>query len=268
MDWSKTKTIFIIVFAILNVVLYTLYLDRYSEAKNVEVLGDSSIDEKLSADNIIYQEVVGEVEDLPYIQAELKQFTPEDAPQENAQVTVREDKYMTVTFNSPVTLEGTELEEAFMDFAEEVVHEGGSYSLWSISEDKQEAVFFQQVEEHPVYYSDNGKLTVHWNDAGEITHYEQSMYENVKPAEQLKDIVQPMQVLNTLYQQSQLQPNSVVEKMELGYSIFVQVSESTQMLTPTWRVEATLENGETRQYFVNAVKDGVIEPNREEDSTD
>ena len=44
-------------------VLYTLYLDRYSEAKNVEVLGDSSIDEKLSADNIIYQEVVEEVEE-------------------------------------------------------------------------------------------------------------------------------------------------------------------------------------------------------------
>lgn len=39
LDWNKTKTIFIVVFSILNVFLYSLYVDRVMETQNVQVLG-------------------------------------------------------------------------------------------------------------------------------------------------------------------------------------------------------------------------------------
>ena len=52
MDWNKTKTIFIIVFSILNVFLLSLYLGRYNESQQMDKPSDTPISEKLAIDNI------------------------------------------------------------------------------------------------------------------------------------------------------------------------------------------------------------------------
>lgn len=47
MDWNRTKSIFIFVFLILNIFLYTLYVNRYNEAKDIEVPGEKTIEARL-----------------------------------------------------------------------------------------------------------------------------------------------------------------------------------------------------------------------------
>ncbi|MBB4827135.1 regulatory protein YycI of two-component signal transduction system YycFG [Sporosarcina luteola] len=39
MDWSRTKTIFIVVFSILNVFLIALYTNQYQAGDNLQVAG-------------------------------------------------------------------------------------------------------------------------------------------------------------------------------------------------------------------------------------
>ena len=55
LDWSKTKTIFIIVFSILNVFLYSLYLNRNADIDTVEVMGKTSMEDILKQEKISYK---------------------------------------------------------------------------------------------------------------------------------------------------------------------------------------------------------------------
>ncbi len=264
MDWNKTKTIFIIVFSILNVFLYSLYLDRYTEAKNVEVLSESSVDEKLQADKITYSNLPENVEGMPYIRGETKKFTAKEAPKENVQVNIQEDKKLQVTYEKPIVpVEDIETEKALTAFLKEQIYEGSSYELWEIDKDLNKAVFFQTFGSDILYFSEDGKITVYWNNKGEIVSYEQTMFTDIIENQEPKSLVTAVTAIHTLYQKNMLEPGTNIVKTELGYSVHVQVSKERQMFVPTWHIKAELADGSRQDYFVNAVKDGVIELNKQ-----
>ncbi|ANU26926.1 two-component system regulatory protein YycI [Planococcus versutus] len=264
MDWNKTKTIFIIVFSILNVFLYSLYLDRYTEAKSVEVLSESSVDEKLQADKITYSNLPENSEGMPYIRGETKIFTAKEAPKENVQVNIQEGKKLHVAYEKPIVSEkNIESDEGATAFLEEHIYEGFSYELWEIDKDLNKAVFFQTLDSDILYFSDDGKVTVYWNNEGEIVRYEQTMFTDIIENQEPKSLVTAVTAIHTLYQKNMLEPGTKILKTELGYSVHVQVSKERQMFVPTWHVRAELSGGEREDYFVNAVKDGVIELNKQ-----
>ncbi|WP_142830281.1 two-component system regulatory protein YycI [Planococcus soli] len=266
MDWNKTKSIFIIVFSILNVFLYSLYLDRYTEAENLEELSESSVDDKLNADDITYSNLPEDVEGMPYIRGETKVFTAKDAPTGNVQVSVQDGKKLQVAYEEPVSPEGeAESAEALDAFVEEVVHEGTSYELWEIDEERNKAVYFQNFDGSTLYFSEDGKVTVYWNNDGDIVRYEQTMYTDIIENQEPKELVNAITAIHTLYQKNELERDLTINKTDLGYSVHVQVSENRQMFVPTWHIQAELSDGSREDYFVNAVKDGVLELNKEED---
>ena len=259
MDWNKTKSIFIIVFAILNVFLYSLYLDRYKEAESVAFLTESSNEEKLEAENITYSDLPEEVEALPYVTGTMKTFVATDVPGVDLKDNRRNDKILSVSFTEPTPLDGKVSKEALQKFVDTTIYEGEQYGLWKIDEKEKMALFFQEVNGKPLFYSDSGYLVVYWNDKGEITHYEQTIFENIIEGEQQKDLISPVQAIHNLYQKRLLPSNTKVDSAELGYSEYVTVSENTQMFLPTWRIKATFEDGTEEEFFVNAIKGDVIE---------
>lgn len=116
MDWSKTKTIFIVVFSILNVFLYSLYIDRYTEAEQIQPLPESSIDEKLHGDNITYSALPEISEDKPYVRGESKSFTENEVDIDGI-VNVLDERLLQITYDEPVDLEGDK-EDALQAFIE------------------------------------------------------------------------------------------------------------------------------------------------------
>ncbi|EGA91237.1 hypothetical protein GPDM_00170 [Planococcus donghaensis MPA1U2] len=263
MDWNKTKTIFIIVFSILNVFLYSLYLNRYTEAKNVEVLSESSVDEKLQADKITYSNLPENVEGMPYIRGETKIFTAKEAPKVNVQVNIQDGKKLQVSYEKAVSPVGDpESVKALTTFMEQNVYEGTSYELWEIDKELNKAVYFQKLAGEVLYFSDDGKVTVYWDNEGNIVRYEQTMFTNIIENEEPKSLVTAVTAIHTLYQKNMLEYGTKIVNTELGYSVHVQVSKDRQMFVPTWHVRGELEDGSRQDYFVNAVKDGVIELNK------
>lgn len=92
MDWNKTKTIFIIVFSILNVFLYTLYLNRYDEHQEVEALGETTIEERLQADNIHIKSTPEGTIKESYVSGKVRFYSPEVMkPLDNQTFEVRQD---------------------------------------------------------------------------------------------------------------------------------------------------------------------------------
>lgn len=266
MDWSRTKSIFIIVFSILNIFLYSLYLESYTEAENYSPLTESAVDDRLAGDKITYpNDLPSEPGDEPYISGTRKVFTKEDVPVKDTRVAVVDDYLLNVAFNEPIRLGDNKDKESLEAFLATNIYKGDEYVLWDVIEEENKAIFYQVIEGETLYHSDSGKVTLLWNDEGQAVRYEQTIFTDLVKNDQSKNLIAPKRAIETLYQKGMLQQNSEVTSVTLGYSVYVAVSDDTRMFLPTWRVIVELEDGSTADYFVNAIKDGVIEFNKPEE---
>ncbi|MGG0656080.1 two-component system regulatory protein YycI [Rummeliibacillus pycnus] len=264
MDWNKTKTIFIIVFSILNVFLYTMYVKNYNEDKEVQLLGgDTDISTRLKDENITVKSQPVEGENVSYISGKIKQFTPNELsylPNQHIQIpngTVIKSK---ITNPSPLT-EITE--DTLTQFVEKNLYKGSSYKLWKIDMDEKQAIFFQSSENRMIYYNQNAEIILHWNDDLEITRYEQTMFDSLKSFGEKYTLFSSQQAIKAVFDQGYLTANSTITKTQLGYSTLVLLTE-TQVLSPTWYIHVVFpkdENGEKKEadYFVNAVDNSIVD---------
>ncbi|SOC08208.1 regulatory protein YycI of two-component signal transduction system YycFG [Ureibacillus xyleni] len=258
MDWSKSKSIFIVVFLILNVFLYSLYLNRHTEAQLVEVLGEKTIEAQLQDDNITYGVLPTNIEKAAYISATVKNFEEENIVIQNAQSIIVENKNkLIVTLKEPVKISNLDQEENYRNFLQFQVYEGASYSLWKVDPENGKVTFFQRLNDRKIYYNINGVLTIFLNDKNEIIGYEQTLLDNIEEYNKEKTLLPPIQVIQALYGKRLLKPDSKITEMKLGYSTLVQLK--TQVFVPTWEVRATTQDNIHEEYFVNAVEGKVID---------
>ncbi|MFJ7920978.1 two-component system regulatory protein YycI [Lysinibacillus fusiformis] len=258
MDWNRTKSIFIFVFLILNIFLYSLYVNRYNEAKDIEVPGEKTIEARLKDDNITYGSLPNNIEFASYMTAQVHKFTTDEFSNGNQQITFRDNTNTKVRaiFLKPVKLRNVSDDASFTDFAVANVNEGASYALWKVDREERIAIFFQKTNNRMFYY--NGSLKIKWNTNNEVIMYEQTMIDNIEEMEQQETVIPPLQIIQTLYAKGPLKPDSRITQMKLGYSTLVKLTR-TQVLVPTWEVRVKLSDGETEEYFVNAVEGKVIE---------
>lgn len=267
MDWNKTKSIFIVVFLILNVFLYAQYLSSYNEAQKVEVLSEKKIDAMLKDDNIRYSSLPENIESAPYISTKVRVFTTADVPNSNTQEgRIVNDKALHVSFIKPVVLGNSVTRENVMEFARTYIKGGENYMLWEIDEEKRSALLFQKVDNQTFYYNLNGHVRIYWNEKNEITNYEQTMLEKVEALEQQEPVLPPIKMIELLYTRNLLKPDSEVTSMKLGYSTLVQITE-TQVFTPTWEIRVKPDEGNEEVFFINAVAGKIIELGFDDKST-
>jgi len=265
LDWNRTKTIFIIVFAILNVFLYTLYVNRISDARELETLTapNVNIEEKLEQDHITLKSLPPKVNELGYVSGKLKVFTQkeiESLPDQTA--TISDDTRLLSTLKNAYELTDIKKADSYKEFLDTFVLSGNQFTLWNVNEKEGKAEFLQVVEERPIYYT-QPLLIVYFNKDHEIVRYEQRMFENFEEFNTTKNIVQPTTALNTIYTREMLPPDSVISSMDLGYSTLVQLTE-TQVFAPTWHIHVELTDGQTNDFFVNAVEGKIIELQHED----
>lgn len=259
LDWNKTKTIFIVVFSILNVFLYSLYIDRYTEAQNVQLMGETSIEELLKLDNISYGELPVFNEESSFVSAEIATFSKDElASIKGQEFTLPDKTHLSSILNVPYPIRNAKKEYQFTQFLATHVLHGDEYVLWDVDEENRQALFFQKVNDYPIYFNQNAMLTVYWNEEEEITNYEQWMFTNFASFNKKKDLLSPREVINTLYSRDYLKRNSTVKSISLGYSTLIQLTK-TQVFAPTWRVHVELEDGEVEDYFINASEGKIIE---------
>ena len=260
MDWNKTKTIFIIVFSILNIFLYWMYVNKYNEGKNVELIGETDTPTRLKDENITVKSEQIDGLNVSYISGKIKQFTQDElSGLTNQRIQLNEDstKLEAKVLNPTPLAEITD--ESLTDFVTKNIYKGGSYKLWKIDRKNSEAIFFQSTENSMIYYNQNAEIKIYWNDHLEITHYEQKMFDSLKSFGEKSKLYSTQQAIKQILDKGYLLPNSTITKTQLGYSTLVPLTE-IQVLSPTWYIHVSLEqNGEHREtdYFVNAV-DGTI----------
>lgn len=258
MDWSKAKSIFIIVFLIINVFLYALYLNRHTEALKVPVLGEKTIESKLKEDNISYK-MLPNVEKSKYISASVKTFKSDELKLKNSKsVTIENDTKILVLLEKPIKIKDINDEGSFNDFITQYVQNGSSYELWEVDEKNRTATFFQRLKDQIVYYNIFAIVKVYWDEKNEITMYEQTMLENIEEYKEDEQLLTPIHAFQALYAKGLLKPNSEIIDVKLGYSTLVQTT-TTQVFVPTWEVRVKREDNSIEEFFVNAVEGKVID---------
>lgn len=263
MDWSKTKTIFIIVFSILNVFLYSVYINNYNEEQELEVLGESNIESDLKNANISVGNLPVSTEKVTYVSGKINTFDNFDFDQvtKNQIITVSDNMIIEGTMKKPEKLEALN-EKTLTEFLKRTVFKGEEYRLWQINKSAREATFFQVMNDKTIFYNQSATIKVYWSEKEEITKYEQTMFGSLKAVGEKSMLIKPIQAIKTIFEKGYLKDHTTISFVSLGYSTLVPLTE-TQVLSPTWHIRAMVpdENGRKKQqdFFVNAVDNQILD---------
>lgn len=263
MDWNKTKTIFIVVFSILNVFLYSVYVNNYNTDQKLDVIGASSIETDLKGANISIGNLPTATEKITYVSGMIKTFEKKDLQMlsESQSITLRDGNIIEARLKSPKKLTDITT-KTLTEFVENTVYQGNDYKLWSINEEQREATFFQFTEGQFIFYNQSASLKVHWTEDKKVTNYEQTHFGSLKPVGEKISYIKPIQAVKSIFEKGYLKDNTKINSVELGYSTLVPLTE-TQVLSPTWHIQATVPNDdgskEEKNFFVNAIDSQILD---------
>jgi regulatory protein YycI of two-component signal transduction system YycFG len=252
LDWSKTKTIFIITFLILDIFLAYQFIEKRNSSQ-LDVILETTIEEQLEANGITYVEPPKEITKAAYLSGKSKVFTDEEVKKlPNQKVAISNQPVLKVSFINPIPLSNPKDQYFLNDFIKRNIISGENYSFWKFDKKEKEILFFQKYNGKVIYKNASSMLVLHLNENNEIISYEQTLLNDLEEYEK-QEIVPAIKAIETLYKKNHLNPGDHVTNIELGYYALVRFTAS-QVLTPTWRI---VVNGK-EDYYVNAFEGQVI----------
>ncbi|MGD6816314.1 two-component system regulatory protein YycI [Metabacillus sp. 84] len=264
MDWSKTKTIFIFAFLVLDLFLAWQYSQKVvtSEYDSIQV---ESIQDQLSAEEITYPPLPADVSKVDLLSVKRHLFTPEEAAALKEQEPVfdlsekKPEPVLQMELKSPIPVKKEDIQKADELVSAKLLF-GDQYVYWSFDEEKGMITYLQQVDGKTLYQKLTkqpiGVIKLHLNDQSEIINYEQT-YVEATAEEQQQDTLSATKAVSQLYSENDLKPKSSITKIDLGY--YTEQEFSEQSLQPYWYIEIN----DKEDYFVNAFDGQIVRPNQE-----
>jgi regulatory protein YycI of two-component signal transduction system YycFG len=255
MNWSKTKSIFIIAFLILNVFLGYQLLEKRAGKLEIANVTENSVEDLLSLWNIeIHTELSHDQPELAQLSAQFITHLDQFQLGDGQQLTIDEHR-LVANLHSPVRY--TDEEEIQVFYEEHLQHYvlNGEQYRFDRQTDK-EFILLQQVNEYPVFV---GRLIFNRQEQW-IDGYTQVYYHVVNSGTP-QQVISSFSSIRSLLDNQLIAPDSTVRHVQLGY--YGQVYEvEIQVLTPVWRVvveeQAVEEQNVIKVFYVNAIT-GAIE---------
>jgi regulatory protein YycI of two-component signal transduction system YycFG len=267
MDWSKTKSIFIIVFLVLDIFLLTIFMNKIRGSK-LDALGQTTIEETIKAANIEYPPKLSEepVKDA-IISANTNKFTEEDIEKlDDQEVNAVNDNTINSTLKEPVPISENFSPDDLKGFLKEHIVNGEQYSFWKFNKDDQTIVYFQTYKGRTIFNNSNGQLVLYLNTDREIVSYKQTLLKNLKELTGKKQLVTPFDALRFLVENNEIENGSkIVDVPSLGYSTFTPIDDY-KVLAPTWHFIVE-KDGKKEDLFINAVEAQIVEITKPEIET-
>ncbi|MCI2253583.1 two-component system regulatory protein YycI [Domibacillus sp. PGB-M46] len=272
MDWSKTKTIFIAVFLVLDIFLAVMFFNKYSTSR-FEVIKKTSIEQKLQEDGVKHEEMPDDSGERSMIVAKPKTFTEKELFFLTKQKWAIEKSGTEIVslLEEPYKTDGAARSKLNAFVKNNVLH-GGEYAYWKRNQEANTVIYYQKIAGKKLFENAAGMLTVQLNNDKDIVSYSQTMLSSVDENRNKETILPALQAIDSLYKNGLVQLDSEISDAELGYYTVVRVDESQQMqldeskvqqvLSPTWYFQ--LKKGDKiEEVYVNAF-DGSINPQQKE----
>lgn len=257
MDWSKTKTIFIITFLMLNIFLATQLYSKVT-GSHMGILSEETLPERLESNRIEIQvDEPEKVEEASPITATPRimvgAMNSGELVRQNA--VLIDDMSLYSELDSPYKLVDANLSASVTAFLQQYVYQGERYAIAEYDEENQIIGLLQTHEGRKIDQYDQTEyhLILNVNDEFAVESYEQSAL-NVNDQGRMQELLSPMKVIERLMNKRQIRVNTVIEEAELGYYSSLQVEEADfQVYVPVWRILAD------EQYFYVDAQKGEIQ---------
>lgn len=248
MDWKLAKSLYIIVFLLINIFLIILYLgaredpDKNSE-KSVTVLENTDID--MSAVDVDAYEPV----EMSILTAVVENFTQSD---EDISVDdIENSRQIKREFESDGPgMDLTELQQ----YKNDEVYKGDEYSYDEVMSTNTQKIFNQVYDGFPVFNHESARL-VFSGEATSVQTFEQTMLNDISVdaytepayAKSLEEAVEG------LFSAGRISDDAVVLNARLGYFVIF-VEEDQVMLRPKWEFYIE-DQGINKSIYVDATSD-------------
>ncbi|MDX5475720.1 MAG: two-component system regulatory protein YycI [Bacillaceae bacterium] len=255
MDWSKTKTIFIFTFLILNIFLgYHLVEKRNSS--QLDVLTETSIEEKFEVDEITYVDLPKDPIRSSFVTGKSKMFTEEEAEilesEKEQNVTIVDETTIRGVFKEPFAFPENNTATRLDQILKSQILYGDQYVYWGVNPETRSLIYYQKYDGKVIFNNVSGTLRLYLNEENEIESYEQTFIDEMEEMDEPQEVIFALKALENLYNLNELQPGSDVPEVELGY-ITLGLTAS-HVLIPTWHI---LVNDEV-DFYVNAFEGHII----------
>jgi regulatory protein YycI of two-component signal transduction system YycFG len=267
MNWSRTKSIFIICFLLLDVFLvFEMYMRQQDE--NVEPVPDGgSVTHNYKMETVtptLPQNVTflrGTRIDFNFQKDELVQLASRKNDAEKQKINLEKNgRQLTGTFVNPMVLgdvKNEDVQKALLN----MVYQGQEYKFWRLGEGKNTIKFAQTYQNRPVYVSTRNKVqmldfTVQQN---QVTGFRQSYLKLSSNKHNNVELINAEQAINYLADRTDLVGYSTlhIKAIELCYLNTVgDESAEPLIFVPAWHI-VVRANSVTSDYFVNAVSGNV-----------
>lgn len=219
---------------------------------------ESTIEEQLEADNITVPPLPEEQAKEPFISVRQKVFTDDDMSlfdgMNDQQSLLLTKNFIISFFQEPVEVKEDSTHEQIEEMFRKKMIFPDDYSYWNWNKEMNVLIFFQNKNDRPIYFNQNGMILVYLNDQNEMLFYTQTMLGEADSRQDKKSLIKPFKAIETIYDAHELRPGDEITKVEIGFHTRVPLANGVQVFVPTWKVTVN----EEKNYFVNAIEGFVF----------
>lgn len=265
MHWGQIKSLLIVSFLVLDVYLLIQVLDKNDESDiSVIEYQESSIEEQLLAESIKIPTLSDDEHEETYITVEPATFTDEDL-QKAIQLKKQEPFLITENLLVSTMDEQVKVPESVNEFITDellgtIIPNAEEYSFWKWDEQYNVLVYFQNKEERPIYYNQNGLVLLFVDEDDEVLYYTQTKLGETETLAEHKALIKPMNAIEVLYNANRLKTEDEVVSVNIGFHTRVPSESGIQVFAPVWKVTVNEED----DYFINAIE-GLTISTKEDD---
>ncbi|MDQ0230924.1 two-component system regulatory protein YycI [Metabacillus malikii] len=270
MEWSKTKTIFIIAFLILDLYLAVVFFKTRSDSE-FTLTQEVPIERKLELSGITIGDLPKDKETGYYISAKSKDFSLTDinsllikGQEQNLQPSLgMKAGYTTLSMSleKPYPIPDVNVKSKVTQFLKENVLYGEMYEYWYLDKEENAIICIQKYKNNKIFQANENHIAMvklEMNDKNEIYSYEQSMLEDIKEVQEKEVTVSASEAIEALYNKNLLGTGSKLVRTEYGYYTNIPLTNQ-QILAPTWHIMVETAEGEREDYYVNALEAEILQ---------
>ncbi|GAE34440.1 two-component system regulatory protein YycI [Halalkalibacter akibai] len=237
MDWSRTKTIFIITFLFINVFL-TWQLIETHNVNQINMITEATIQERLRENNVTIEMELPE-EDVSglLIIGKLADLTVDNIPAIDEQDIQLVDEHTIVSvLDEPFELADEQQSEALNLFLNTYIFEGDRYRLGGYEHERNRVYLYQVHKDKTAYTLDDQPLILQLDDQQRIISYQQRYFQFEEQEGEDREIISSLKAVEILLNDQLVRMNQTITNVQFGYYSFISPTGDIQVFAPMWRV--------------------------------
>ncbi|ALX49561.1 two-component system regulatory protein YycI [Lentibacillus amyloliquefaciens] len=260
MQWKQIKTLFILCFLVLNVYLSLMLYEKETQSEYaMPETSDATLAEQLESENISISA------DLPNgdlnqsnLSLNQKSFTEEELSffddTDNQEVEVINDNFILSRFETPIAIPEDADGSIISDMVKSNLLLADNYRFSGWNTEMNVLIFFQEKNDLPIYYNQNGIVLVYLNDANEMIFYTQTMLGDDESPVEEDSLIEPMMAIRALFNGNRLQNEDEITEVNIGYHTRYPLEKGEQVFSPTWTVTVN----DKENFYVNALENRIV----------